>query len=427
MHDIPERCCFKTGDLIGGRYLVKEPLGEGSFGMVYKVQDRHGEQYALKVLPLWKREPHLREELVNRFQLEYETGRIKSDYIVYSFDTDWVMGNPYIVMELCTNVSLQKFMEHPDTDYEKVACDILYGLRALHRNGKVHRDLKPANILRKITGTFALSDFGTSGNSRTQPVKKSFFSKVQTFGTLAYMSPEQISPKKAISTVLPTTDIFSFGVVLYEMLFHRYPFGELEEEDDVATYTKNVKAGCWNDQVFKGHRQEDFWQEIIAGCLHPDFKKRFQSVDEVLSLFPSVRQNMVPAESVPAARPSSHRHLLRVVYGAESGREIRLDDYVKSGQYIITVGRAHKSYANNICLQDTDACYISRRHCTFEYDPSCMSWRLRDGQWYGGQWHNSLNGTFVNATELHDPDTGILLRDGDIISVGEVKLRVECL
>ena len=426
MRDIPERCCFKTGDLIGGRYLVKEPLGEGSFGMVYKVQNRYGDQYALKVLPLWKREPHLRDELVNRFQLEYETGRIKSDYIVYSFDTDWVMGNPYIVMELCTGVNLQKFMEHPDADYEKVACDILYGLRALHRNGKVHRDLKPANILRKNNGTFALSDFGTSGNSRSQPVKKSFFSKVQTFGTLAYMSPEQIKPKKAISTVLPTTDIFSFGVVLYEMLFHRYPFGYLEDEGDVVTYTKNVKAGCWNDSVFKGQRQEDFWQEIIAGCLHPDFKKRFQSVDEVLSLIPSVGQNTALSGNNPVMRSTGSGYVLRVVYGAESGREIHLDDYVKSSQHIITVGRAHKGYENNICLQDTDACYISRRHCTFEYDAFCKNWRLRDGQWYGSQWHNSLNGTFVNAKELHDPDSGILLKDGDIISVGEVKLRVEC-
>lgn len=393
--------------------------------MVYRVQDRHGDQYALKVLPLWKREAQLRDELVNRFQLEFETGRIKSDYIVYSFDTDWVKGNPYIVMELCTNVSLQKFMEHPDTDYEKVACDILYGLRTLHRNGKVHRDLKPANILRKSIGTFALSDFGTSGNSRTQPVKKGFFSKVQTFGTLAYMSPEQISPKKAISTVLPTTDIFSFGVVLYEMLFHRYPFGELEVEDDVATYTKNVKAGHWDDSVFNKYPQGGFWHNIIAGCLQPDFKKRFQSVDEILSLIPSVRRNMALAKNLTVTHSSSEGFMLRVVYGAESGREIRLDDFVKSGQYIITVGRAHNGYENAISLQDTDASYISRRHCTFEYDAFCKSWRLRDGQWYDGQWQNSLNGTFVNATELHDPDSGVLLQEGDIISVGEVKLRVE--
>ena len=427
MREIPERCCFRPGDSIGGCYQVKESLGEGSFGMVYRVQDRHGDQYALKVLPLWKREAKLRDELVNRFQLEFETGRIKSDYIVYSYDTDWVKGNPYIVMELCTNVSLQKFMEHPDTDYEKVACDILYGLRALHRNGKVHRDLKPANILRKASGTFALSDFGTSGNSRTQPVRKGFFSKVQTFGTLAYMSPEQINPKKAISVVLPTTDIFSFGVVLYEMLFHQYPFGDLEEEGDVAIYTKNVKAGNWNDSVFRENRQWDFWRRIIAGCLQPDFKKRFQSVDEVLSLIPSVKRNAALSENSPTIRPSLRTYMLRVVYGAESGREIRLDDFVKSGQYIITVGRVHNGYENAISLQDTDACYLSRRHCTLEYDAFCKSWRLRDGQWYDGQWHNSLNGTFVNATELHDPDSGVLLKDGDIISVGEVKLRMECL
>ena len=424
MREVPERCCFKPGDSIGGRYLVKEPLGEGSFGMVYKVQDRHGDLYALKVLPLWKREAQLRDELVNRFQLEFETGRIKSDYIVYSYDTGWVMGNPYIVMELCTNVSLQKFMEHPDTDYEKVVCDILYGLRVLHRNGKVHRDLKPANILRKTIGTFALSDFGTSGNSHIQPERKGLFSKVQTFGTLAYMSPEQIRPKKAISTVLPTTDIFSFGVVLYEMLFHRYPFGELEEEKDVEKYTKRAKSGKWNDSVLNSNPHLKWWGEIINGCLQPDFKKRFQSVDDILSHIPS-HYRLAVGRDHKRERVLSADMRLRIVYGLESGRLIHLDEFVKQGKYMITIGRKHKDYVNDITLKDTDSSFISRRHCTLEYDIIEKQWHLRDGQWYDGRWNNSMNGTFVNSAELHDEYADAVLKDGDIVSVGEIKLRVE--
>ncbi len=428
LREIPERCSFLPGEYIDREYQVKKLLGEGSFGMVYDVCDRQDRHFALKILPLWKREAHLREELVNRFQLEFETGRIRSDYIVYSYHSDWVKGNPYIVMELCSETSLQRFMKNPDTDVEKVVCEILYGLRDLHRNGKVHRDLKPANILRKKTGTFALSDFGTSGNCRVKPERRGIFSKIQTFGTLAYMSPEQINPKKAISTVLPTTDIFSFGVVLYEMLFHQYPFGDLEKETDIDNYIKKVKAGKWNETVFHLHNCPEYWYEILDGCLQPNFQKRIQTVDGILSLIPCHLQGNVGSVARQASNPArkvTTNCLLRIVYGSESGRTISLRSFADAGKYVVTIGREHSGFSNDVELKDTDASYISRRHCTLEYDVAGRKWHLRDGQWYGGEWHNSLNGTFVNTAELHDAESDRILSEGDILSIGEVKLRVE--
>ena len=73
-----ERCAFNTGDRIDNRYTVTKSLGEGAFGMVFKVADSHGKEYALKVLKLWEVHPEIRQQLADRFEMEYQTGQISS-------------------------------------------------------------------------------------------------------------------------------------------------------------------------------------------------------------------------------------------------------------------------------------------------------------------------------------------------------------
>ncbi len=422
-----EKCDFKPGEYVNNRYRVEKTLGEGSFGMVFKVLDASNQPYALKILPLWKRTNEEKAELVQRFKMEFETGRIDSPYLVHSLEYDQVKGNPYIVMEYCQKGNLYTLVEKGSPNYERIASHILYGLQALHRSGKVHRDLKPENILVKGDGKVALSDFGTSGAIAAIPFWKRLLNKVDIFGTFAYMAPEQTRPKKAKATVLPTTDIFSFGVVLYEILFHELPFGKLEGEPDLQPYIDKAVAGQWNREKLRHNLALRHWETVLDGCLAPNYEVRYQSVDEVLAHIP--QRHVLDRPVVPAVdfnTDLSRGVVLKVTQGEEYGKYYNLNDFLRDDIYLVTGGRVNKRYANHISIKDFNTSYISRRHFTLEYNPARNSWFLRDGQWCDTQWENSLNGTYVNSREIKGLE-GVELKAGDIISIGEVKLRVEGL
>ena len=304
-----------------------------------------------------------------------------------------------------------------------VGSDILCGLRDLHRCGKVHRDLKPDNVLFRADGTAVLTDFGISGDQNKRMTELGWLGKPkQIFGTYAYMPPEQVRPPRGGSaTVLPTTDIFSFGVMMYELLVGRLPFGELRTEADLMLYLENGKNGKWDRSTLGKIKNGVRWQEVIEGCLIPDFHKRFQSADDVLSYFPSDTEEPVNKPAV-----SQGRMLLRVMQGEEYGRTYVMENIMPSGRSVVTLGRQSEDIVNDISIVERNSSYISRRHCTIELDRRSNKWYIRDGQWdteATNGWRNSLNGTFLNSAEV--PLTEVLLHDGDIVSVGDVKLRVE--
>ena len=109
--------------------------------------------------------------------------------------------------------------------------------------------------------------------------------------------------------------------------------------------------------------------------------------------------------------------------GEEYGKCFRLSDYTQQRK-IVTIGRKEEDIHNTIPLQEYQYAYISRKHCTLELNEGI--WYIRDGQWSRNakdMWKPSLNGTFVNSTEVDKK--GMPLHIGDIISVGEIKIRVE--
>lgn len=429
-----ERCNFSAGDLIDNAYTVVKLLGEGTFGVVYKVADFQGNLYALKLLRLWEVHPTIREGLVRRFDMEYETGRIDSPYLVHSISHGFVCGNPYIVMELCTGGDLVTQSETRELDLPVVARHVLLGLKALHSCGKVHRDLKPENVLLKSDGIYALTDFGISGDRNKRMTESNILGRPkQIFGTYAYIPPEQVKPRGRDSTVLPTTDIFSFGVMMYQLLTNELPFGPLDDEGDLPEYLRNGRNGNWNRVVLR--RREDWqqWNALITGCLRPDFQQRIQSVDEALDLVP-----LPPNENHPVEESHEDQNLgyqvrivngvlLRVMQGEDYGKVFWLDNLISEDRSILTMGRSDYGVNNDINLHETDSTYVSRHHCTLELDYSIGSWVIRDGQWVmfagRGEWRNSTNGTFVNSSQVNS--NGMVFNPGDIISIGEVKLRAE--
>ena len=129
---VPGRCDCKAGDLVASRYIVEKALGEGSFGVVYKVKDNAGKPWAMKLLRLWDVPSTIRQPLISRFEMEYKTSCIKSNNLVHSVDFGYLNGNPYIVMEFCSGGDLTKMIGAKDVDYERIACDVLNGLHDLH-------------------------------------------------------------------------------------------------------------------------------------------------------------------------------------------------------------------------------------------------------------------------------------------------------
>lgn len=421
-----DRCDFSIGDHIDGKYRVTKGLGEGSFGKVFRVSDNAGHDYALKLLKLWEVHPDIRQQLVARFDMEYETGRINSPYLVHSVGHGLVYGNPYIVMEFCPGGDLRG--NNQNRDWNKVAHEILLGLKALHSCGKVHRDLKPENVLVKSDGTAALTDFGISGDRNKRMTERNILGKPQQiFGTYAYMPPEQVNPRSGDATVLPTTDIFSFGVMMYELLTGELPFGHLCDHNDLAMYIKNGKDGNWNRQKLMSVQHGASFLNAIEGCLKPDFKQRLQSCDDVIALLPSVNNlpKEVHSDDSPKTPAVVRGILLKIMQGEEYGKSYDLTRLAQKS-FVLNMGRVAYGVNNEIPIVENQSCYISRKHCTLEYDESSRHWFIRDGQWENnsaGGWKHSLNGTFVNSKEVDEK--GYFIQIGDIISIGDTKLRVE--
>lgn len=429
---IPTQCNLHQGDLIDNKYIVASMLGEGAFGQVFKVKDLSGGVFALKVLMLWKIEPEIRTKLIQRFDMEYETSRIPSEYLVHSLDKGLINGNPYIIMEYCSGGDLISAVEKGHvSDYSRIAESILLGLKDLHKNGKVHRDLKPENVLLRSDGTAVLTDFGISGDRNKRMTERNIIgTPKEVFGTYAYMPPEQVNPKRGDATVLPTTDIYSFGVMMYQLLTYEMPFGQLSSHKDLVPYLDKSKKGLWNrallSEARNGYGKQ--WLKVIDGCLAPDYTRRLSSVDNVISLLPnrSIAEKKEQHSQVDGATSVANKILLRVMQGEEFGKIYRLSDMLTVNKSLFTLGRKDALIRNDIEILENQSTYISRKHCTIEHNRATNKWLIRDGQWepsLPSRWKESLNGTYINSDSV--PQRGMYINVGDIISIGDVKIRVE--
>ena len=466
---VPDRCEFRKGDVINGNdntYRIEKQLGEGTFGIVYKVTDSSGNTRALKLLKLWTVPPEVYKGLRDRFVMEFKTGQIDSNFLAHSFAYGDVKNNPYFVMEFCPNGDLRSYVAKHNVDYTKVGTDVLCGLRDLHVHGKVHRDLKPENVLLRSDYSAVLTDFGIAGDQNKRMTERGIAGKPkQVFGTYPYMPPEQVNPPRGgKATVLPTTDIFSFGVMMYEMMVGKLPFGELERDEHLPKYLENGKRGIWDRGALRNVDSTGAWSSVIERCLVPDYKQRISSAQEVINMLPN--SGYVPGTGVGtsweygmgigASQETApwmivrEGLLLRVMQGDDYGSVYKLKDFIDDRHRIITIGHIADDVYNDISINDNEY-FVSRRHCTIEYDDMRNGWILRDGQWrmncpvalrrksgcidcsswctplmkqqYGSGWKNSLNGTYLNSDEVDIWGTPI--KPGDIITIGDVKLRVE--
>ncbi|HVJ91728.1 MAG TPA: serine/threonine-protein kinase, partial [Labilithrix sp.] len=213
---------------IGGRYLVDRVLGQGGMGLVVSARYPDLDQLvAIKILL-----PELAQNAVlsARFLREAKlAARFESPHLVRVFDVGRLdNGAPYMVMELLSGTDLGKALAErgrlPVTEAVDILLQAIAGIAHLHASGVVHRDLKPSNVFlargRGGTMTVKILDFGVS-KEQSDGVTPGLTATDCTLGTPQYMSPEQVKDSKRVDL---RSDIWSLGVILYEILAGGLPF-----------------------------------------------------------------------------------------------------------------------------------------------------------------------------------------------------------
>ena len=425
---IAYRLDIKTGDLIDGKYTVIDRIGSGSYGDVYEVKDVRGNYYALKLLRLWEVSNELHDPLVAKFDQEYKTGKLTSEYLIHSLDFGVVKGNPYLLMEYCSSGDLSKLIGKDLSQLPSFAHDILEGLHTLHSEGKVHRDLKPENVLIRNNGKAALTDFGVVGemdkSKRMSEVGWWKKRPKQVQGTPLYMAPEMADRVGGGVTYLPTVDIWSFGVMMFELLTGgSFPFGNIEKIEDLPAYQEKAKKGKWDTDKLRSVPNGNDWFYIIDRCLAPNYRERYQSALEVLLEMKPMIGNVNPIHKKERLSRNPNISKLIITQGDNLGTTYILSDFLNGHRRMLHVGR--KLEDNDIVLPENNSTYVSRYHFTLEKSKDGSFWTIKDGQWIKSEraWVTSTNGTYLNATPV--TQEGLKVFTGDIITAGEYKIKVE--
>ena len=275
-----------------GRYELREELGRGAMGVVYRAHDPViGRDVAVKTMHLSEAGTGMsREELIGRFQTEARAaGLLTHPNIVVVYDAGEEEGIFYITMELVEGRSLQTMLDaqqlFPLPRIMKLMEQVCSALDFAHQRNVVHRDIKPANLMLTADDTVKITDFGTAkiiqfGTAQTSHV----------MGTPSYMSPEQVKGKP----VDGRSDIFSLGVILYELMTGEKPFPG--ENITTVIYKiineEPIPPRSLDSSIHPG------LSAVITHALAKDPTARFQNCQELLDALKNYRDVADPETTV---------------------------------------------------------------------------------------------------------------------------------
>ena len=263
---------LEPGTVFAKRYEIGSMLGKGGMGAVYKARDLELERVvALKVI---RRELSDDPEILLRFKQELILARQITDRnIIRIFDLGEAGGTRFITMECVEGENLHQLLKQrgkmDPTEAVEIMEQVAAGLSAAHREGIIHRDLKPSNIMRDVNGRVVIMDFGLARTVGSEGMTRTG----AMLGTLEYMSPEQAQGKE----LKPSSDIFTTGLILYELLSGSTPF---QAESAIASLLMRAQQRAVPladiDKNIPGTLSN-----ITAKCLEKDPANRYQSAEEL--------------------------------------------------------------------------------------------------------------------------------------------------
>ena len=256
-----------------GRYEVVEELGRGTMGVVYKAHDPQIDRMvALKIL---RPDRVVSQDFVLRFLREAKAiGRISHPNIVTVYDVGQDHGTIYIAMEYLEGIPLNEVIKGqtlPVEDVVAICSQVARALGYAHSKGITHRDIKPSNIILTPDQQTKLTDFGIARIEDPDAVQQTQAGDI--LGTPVYMAPEQVMGQKADGR----TDLYALGVIIYEMVVGKRPFGGGNIAAIFRAITHEppespMKAGAFNNRTLS---------DLITKSLAKDPGSRFQTGEEM--------------------------------------------------------------------------------------------------------------------------------------------------
>jgi serine/threonine protein kinase/Tfp pilus assembly protein PilF len=289
------------GATFAGRYEVIEELGKGGMGRVYRVEDtKLGQEVALKLI---RPDVASDEKTIERFRNELRTARtIRHKNVCGMYDLGEENGTHYITMEYIRGEDLKSLIHKMGLlspgQIITIAKQICDGLAEAHRLGIIHRDLKPQNVMIDLEGNARVMDFGIARSLEAKGITGPGI----IIGTPEYMSPEQVEGKE----VDQRSDIYSLGVILYEMATGQVPF---EGDTPFVIGMKHKSETPKDPRELNSQTPKDLSQ-VILRCLEKDKDKRYQSAGEVRAELASIAAGLPTTEKViPKRKPLTSRQI----------------------------------------------------------------------------------------------------------------------
>jgi serine/threonine-protein kinase len=343
-----------------GRYEIRSKIGAGGMGEVYLAQDTQlRRSVALKILPA---EFTHSEERLRRFEQEaYAASALNHPNIITIHEIGKTDSAHYIVTEFIDGESLRQWMQDGPLPVGKmldVAVQITSALATAHAAGIIHRDIKPENVMLRRDGVIKVLDFGlakltqneTGVNSEALTRAPANTSAGMVMGTPSYMSPEQARGTDTDAR----TDIFSLGVVLYEMLAGRAPFAGETAADIISVLLQKEPQPLST----LAHRVPAELQHIVSKALRKDRDERYQTVQSLLVDLKTLQQELdfaakLERSAAPDSRDAAAKYSAQTVIAAMGSPETPTAAArpTSSAEYIVSrIKQRRRSFAAGLAL-----------------------------------------------------------------------------